>query len=106
MRLPRKPRAPALQLVSTLPSRSVMVITVLLKVALMQAIPCSTVIFSFFFFDLFLLDFLVLGIFCVFSTSSFYEFPPYADPFWYERWYGSSGLAREGPADDAIPGNS
>ena len=83
-----------------------MVITVLLKVALMQAIPCTTVIFSFFFLDLFLAVFFALAIFCAWSTSSFYEFPPYVDPFWFGRWYGSSGHAREGPAGDAIHGNS
>ena len=49
LRLPRKPCPPELAWVSTFPSRSLMQISVLLKVALICAIPCRTVRRSFFF---------------------------------------------------------
>src|SRR6185295_1932855 len=47
---PLKPRVPALDQVTTLPSRSVMVTWVLLKEAWTWAIPCTTCFFSFLLF--------------------------------------------------------
>src|SRR6266496_273739 len=48
LRDPLKPRVPALDQVTTFPSRSVMVTWVLLKEACTWAIPCTTCFFSFF----------------------------------------------------------
>ena len=50
LREPLKPSVPALDQVTTLPSRSVMVTWVLLKEAWMWAIPCTTCRFSFLLF--------------------------------------------------------
>src|SRR5712691_7550752 len=50
LREPLKPRVPALDQVTTLPSRSVMVTWVLLKEAYTWAMPCTTCFFSFFAF--------------------------------------------------------
>jgi hypothetical protein len=49
LRDPLKPRAPALDQHTTLPSKSVIVTTVLLKDARMKAVPLGTILFSFFF---------------------------------------------------------
>src|SRR6185369_5086390 len=50
LRDPLKPRVPALDQVTTLPSRSVMVTWVLLKEAWTWAMPCTTCFFSFLLF--------------------------------------------------------
>src|SRR5882762_8400138 len=64
LRDPLKPRVPALDQVTTLPSRSVMVTWVLLKEAWTWAMPCTTCFFSFLLFlaELFFSGFSGVGV--------------------------------------------